>query len=139
MVHSNAVAGSSGGQPTPDSQITRSRVQFSDDQESSDPEAHPRSSHAGAGSTQSRKPTHQASRSSAGANARRRARSLATKNLLPTEVSPFEMFPGMGWNGITRNAEQATGPYGLGLDSTIDVFSDEYNLCEAHLFFCWYF
>lgn len=130
MVHSNAVAGSSSStQPTPNSQRTRSQVQFSDDQGSSDPEAHPRSSRTGVGLPQSRKFT-KASRGSVGADARRRARPLAARNLLTADFSPLEMFPGIGGNGFTRGAEETKGPYGL--DSTMDNFSDEYDLCEAH-------
>lgn len=135
MVHSNAVAGSSSGQPTPDSQRTRSRVQFSDDQGSSDPEAHPRSSRAGAGSPQSRKST-QASRSSAGADARRHARTLAARSLLPADISPLAMFPGTGGNGLAQSAGEAKDSFGFSHDSTTDVFSDEYDLCEAHILFC---
>ena len=128
------MAESSNAQPTPNLQRIRSQVQFSDDQGSSDPEAHPRSSRAGAGSPQSRKLA-KASRGSAGADARRRTRSLAARSLLPTDFSPLEMFPGMGKSGLTRSAEEVKGFYGLGLDSTMDVFSDEYDLCEAHISF----
>jgi hypothetical protein len=138
MTESNAIAGSSSGNPTPASG-SGSKIHFSDDQASSEREISPRASRAGTGSPLPRKST-QASRpgttlSKAGDDRQRRVRSLGAKSLL-SDTSPFGSFPAKRSLDIVRGSGRDKDIFGFGLDPALDVFgpsalSDEYDLCES--------
>src|SRR5882762_4041351 len=94
MADSNAVAGSSSGQPTPASG-SRSRIHFSDDQASSEQEIPHRTSRAEGGSPLGIKTTHSPRgtvSSKLGNDGRRRVRSLGAKSML-SDTSPFRPSP----------------------------------------------
>lgn len=136
MADANAVAGPSIGHPTA---RPRSRIHFSDDQSSSEPEASPRPSRASTHSPVMRKfpqiSNNVADSSRPNGDERKRVHSQGAKT---DTTSPYGTVSTRKSVDIARGGRAGKDLFSFGNDTAMDVFgpgalSDEYDLCMFFL------